>query len=222
MKNKKGFTLAEVLITLTIIGTIASITLPSLSLDVQRQKIGPAFAKAVNTLENAHMDLLRTTEASNILDACDMLINSFNPDRYIRCLATKSNLKSSATIVNGKIVLQTKDGIAYIVPHQKLTHVDTPSNKHYGYYFTIDIDIDGGNKGSNQLGLDQFKVIVDLGGEVIPYGSSSYINYMSSGTISIPLWQKNCNKDIVKDPQYCAGSIADNGWQAIYKLQLVK
>ena len=49
--KKLGFTLAEVLITLAIIGVIAAITMPGLSHNVSKQQIGPALAKAVKAEE---------------------------------------------------------------------------------------------------------------------------------------------------------------------------
>ena len=48
-KFKRGFTLAEVLITLGLIGVVAAITLPALNSDIRAQQIGPSLAKAVNT-----------------------------------------------------------------------------------------------------------------------------------------------------------------------------
>ena len=48
--KKNGFTLAEVLITLTIIGVVATLTLPSLMSNTQEQQAVTAFRKAMNTL----------------------------------------------------------------------------------------------------------------------------------------------------------------------------
>ena len=50
MMKKNGFTLAEVLITLAIIGVVASLTLPSLMTNTAEQQAVTAFRKAVNTL----------------------------------------------------------------------------------------------------------------------------------------------------------------------------
>ncbi len=52
-KRQKGFTLAEVLITLAIIGVIAALTTPAVIRNSQNAKIGPQIAKIVTTLENA-------------------------------------------------------------------------------------------------------------------------------------------------------------------------
>ena len=51
--KKNGFTLAEVLITLAIIGVVATLTLPSLMSNTQEQQAVTAFRKAMNTLNEA-------------------------------------------------------------------------------------------------------------------------------------------------------------------------
>ena len=51
--KKNGFTLAEVLITLTIIGVIATMTLPALMTNTQEQQAKAALKKGINTLTEA-------------------------------------------------------------------------------------------------------------------------------------------------------------------------
>lgn len=63
---KKGFTLAEVLITLGIIGVVAALTTPALIQNIGTSKIGPSLAKAVSTFENANQTMLAQTEAGSI------------------------------------------------------------------------------------------------------------------------------------------------------------
>ena len=48
--KKNGFTLAEVLITLAIIGVVATLTLPALMNNTQEQQFKTAFKKGLNTL----------------------------------------------------------------------------------------------------------------------------------------------------------------------------
>ncbi len=64
---KKGFTLAEVLITLGIIGVVAALTTPALVQNIGTSKIGPSLAKAVSTFENANQTMLAQAEAGSIL-----------------------------------------------------------------------------------------------------------------------------------------------------------
>ena len=51
---KKGFTLAEILITLSIIGVVSALTLPNLSSGYSKQVTATQLSKAINTLENAN------------------------------------------------------------------------------------------------------------------------------------------------------------------------
>ena len=51
--KKNGFTLAEVLITLAIIGVVATLTLPALMTNTQEQQAKTALKKGINTLTEA-------------------------------------------------------------------------------------------------------------------------------------------------------------------------
>ena len=53
MMKKNGFTLAEVLITLAIIGVVATLTLPALMTNTAEQQAKTAFKKGINTLTEA-------------------------------------------------------------------------------------------------------------------------------------------------------------------------
>ena len=53
MKNKKGFTLAEVLITLSILGIVAAIMIPSTVNRLQDTQQLTGFKRAYSMLENA-------------------------------------------------------------------------------------------------------------------------------------------------------------------------
>lgn len=221
MKNKKGFTLAEVLITLTIIGIIATITLPSLSLDVQRQKIGPALAKAVNTLENTHMDLLRETESSNLKIACDFTSQN-KSGTYLSCLLNKTGISGYSTklTTNGGSTfdcIQTKDGIAFCVYDSML--VFTPETKrkiYYGEYLNLIIDTNGTEKKPNKTGADLFTFLIDYQGNLIPEGGREYNEYMYANPTKNPAWKNTCDENKLTVASNCAGSIVDNGWKVIY------
>ena len=51
--KKNGFTLAEVLITLAIIGVVATLTLPALMTNTAEQQARTALKKGINTLTEA-------------------------------------------------------------------------------------------------------------------------------------------------------------------------
>ena len=54
MRLKKGFTLAEILIVLMVIGVIATLTVPSMMKGVQDAQYKAAFKKAYNTVSNIY------------------------------------------------------------------------------------------------------------------------------------------------------------------------
>ena len=70
-----GFTLAEVLITLGIIGVISALTLPSLLNDTQGAQVGPKLGKAVSMFEQANQALLTDNNVDSISDIFAMSNN---------------------------------------------------------------------------------------------------------------------------------------------------
>lgn len=64
--KKFGFTLAEVLITLSIIGVVAALTAPALVQSVGSAKVGPSLAKAVSTFTTANEMMLAQEELNSI------------------------------------------------------------------------------------------------------------------------------------------------------------
>ena len=75
---KKGFTLAEVLITLGIIGVVAALTTPALVQNIGTAKVGPSLAKAVSTFENANQTMLAHSEAGSITSLAQMVSNQYD------------------------------------------------------------------------------------------------------------------------------------------------
>ncbi len=67
--KKIGFTLAEVLITLGIIGVVAALTTPALVQNTGSAQVGPKLAKAVATFENANQNMLTNLGIERITSA---------------------------------------------------------------------------------------------------------------------------------------------------------
>lgn len=63
---KKGFTLAEILITLGIVGVVAALTAPALVQNAGSAQIGPKLAKAVSTFETANENLLTDLNVTSV------------------------------------------------------------------------------------------------------------------------------------------------------------
>ena len=76
--KKNGFTLAEVLITLGIIGVVAALTAPALVQNTGSAQIGPKLAKAVSTFELANQNLLNAANMDTLYAA-----DAFNGDNKL-------------------------------------------------------------------------------------------------------------------------------------------
>lgn len=229
--KKFGFTLAEVLITLAVIGVIARVTLPALQTNVQKHQVGPALAKAINSLENANQLALQQTGART-LDQIPLSSGASNTNYFenaIKDILTytkvnrtqtyrSSDFKTLVAAVNNKAYgYQTKDGIMYFRAPDPTTPRSLGSTGHLpptyaGKYYIVYVDINGQGKKPNALGKDLFLLWVDLKGSVIPYGGTAYKAYTNSSSV---LWESGCKKNIT-NADACAGSIADNGYKVIY------
>lgn len=90
-KNKFAFTLAEVLITLGIIGIVASMTIPTLMANQQRQQFATALAHFVSDFNNG-LGLMKT-DAGCVDLACTGIWNSAGNDTLWSNLKATGRLK---------------------------------------------------------------------------------------------------------------------------------
>lgn len=65
--KKSGFTLAEILITMSIIGVVAALTAPALIQDATNAKVGPALEKTKSAIELANQNILFQRRAGDLL-----------------------------------------------------------------------------------------------------------------------------------------------------------
>ena len=73
MKLKQAFTLAEVLITLTIIGVVAAITIPSLitSIDLDKRQAEATIKKTYTTFNDATKQIVMLETTSHTMGDVD-------------------------------------------------------------------------------------------------------------------------------------------------------
>jgi len=224
MKKLKGFTLAEVLITLAIIGIIAAYTLPALNANIQAQKVGPALAKAVNTLENANKLALSENDARSLIDISDDYLDVLK--MYIPGNSNITNgtvtyyLGNSNTAIVERLnrAYLSNDGMTYYVDQNYSTTSFSNENnnqKYNGNYFRVYVDVNGYRSKPNVTGKDFFYLIVDGKGSVIPFGGHEHAQYMEAAAQNG--WSGTCEGKNFTSPENCAGSIADNGWKVIYR-----
>ncbi|MCM1003653.1 MAG: type II secretion system GspH family protein [Candidatus Gastranaerophilales bacterium] len=223
-KLLKAFTLAEILITLGIVGIVAKLTLPALTQNVQQQIAETGLAKAINTLESVN--------AKMQLESGSKKINASYGHQGDQGIFTKYYLEALPTYLNGSYKMKkytingsssnypvfiTKDGIVFTSDNpNSYTIRQATSPKYYSScdsFITIDTN---GAKGPNKYGKDQFRVVIDNYGAVIPYGGMQYAEYSGNNNV---LWENGCpsNKSIKPtNPRACTGAIVDNGYKILY------
>ena len=235
MKKKQGFTLAEVLITLGIIGVVSALTAPSLMSSFQKSKVGPSLKKFMNTIETANQHIL-TEKGSDTLSVAigNSAIDSYMKEleknvkgRYIGLgtynldtnVVTPKNF-SGGPVPTPSYIFQFNDGASMAAaPGISAT---APSGtavapsfvgpfSSYPFYY----DINGFQNEPNRVGKDIFVFIIDDSGTVVPYGSK-----ISSQVYSTPYWQtaSECVSGFPTTTGYvCAGSVIDNDGKVVYK-----
>ena len=97
MNKKSGFTLAEVLVTLMIIGVIAAMTIPSLMQNTAQQEFKAAYKKAISMLNQA-------VTLNYALDGEDATV--FSGANFVHLLTKRLNVMSS-----GSDYVYTADGM---------------------------------------------------------------------------------------------------------------
>ena len=124
MKNKrKGFTLAEVLITLGIIGVVAAITLPTLMQDASKQQLGVKLAKFQSNMEKitrtaaVEEDIKNKEELCNLFDS-ELVYDTVNKYFGASCANYKNLTDKSMPLRDGtsfKLDMENAGNVAYDV-----------------------------------------------------------------------------------------------------------
>ena len=172
---KSAFTLAEVLITLAIIGIIAAMTLPALMNNTKKTENVVALKKAYETLsQSALMLAAEHGNISNAIDSLNIPETFYAPRReFANIFATKMSLSKKCTqngiagcpaSTNYKSLDQSSlNGVAYSI--DALVGSDGIT-----YYFDLNVDASGGNRCSSDRSY--------------PSGTASSPLHETCGTIS--------------------------------------
>ncbi len=154
--KKNGFTLAEVLITLAIIGVVASLTLPALMTNTGEQQYKTALRKVINTLSeagqmNASLEGfdyagLTTNTENTIYDADGNVIQSLYALLQTRTHVVDAAADGGAGMPQWtKSVMYFKDGTAILFDKSKTSSINGMAD---GFLVVIDAN---GKKGPNVM-----------------------------------------------------------------------
>ena len=221
--NKCAFTLAEVLITLVIIGVIAAITVPTLITKYQKEQTVTRLKKVYSTISQATQRAISDfgpvktweiykTSTSN--DAKNFFNKYMAPYLSLSVKAeTLSNVKY--TYRNGEELIGSNFARAYLADGSSLTFQierNTDTTKTFKYF----IDVNGDKK-PNIIGKDVFEFKHYLINSKATYSNK----FLPSGFAfsreeileSTPCCQCNKISGIDYSGVYCGALIMKDGWQ---------
>ncbi len=194
-KTSKGFTLAEVLITLGIIGIVAALTMPQLFNRTKNAHLGSQLANAISTIENASgiylydhnvkkFSQLSKTTASAVLE-------DLSKD-YIKTTATSVTAPNGCT---SKFAMPDKSVIGVCTDSVSDTLPTAGASANLFFLSSTSIK----NKAFIE-GLDYFKMYLSNDGRIYLPG----LDYDKEATCG------------AEGGSGCTGHIAKNGWKVDY------
>ncbi|MDR1167435.1 MAG: type II secretion system GspH family protein [Heliobacteriaceae bacterium] len=242
---KKGFTLAEVLITLSVIGVVAALTMPSLIGNYKKQVYVTQLKKAVNVWDNG-IKLMLAIEGSDYLNNTEFAQVIVNSGKTAYNATTVSGLSNATEILKKYFNIIKMEGTASPITFKGLDGTDaTYGNYDFEkiylsdgsvYYVSLKdfndtviseklnngsilIDVNG-DKGPNQMGRDIFQFFVYRTGTLVAGGSirAKEIwnwDFWKTGTSGCGTEGSEKITTGVKG-WYCAARIIENGWEMDY------
>lgn len=240
---KKGFTLAEVLITLGIIGVVAALAAPALNNSAQKAKVGPALSKFISTLENAHQHITADNEADSLTAVTNGDVDTYltelskyakgvkdtkeldsftpKPSNYDG-LSNADGSPSKDDMDSTTKIYKFADGSAMVLKHYNRDSSHS-AGSYLGNVASLWFDINGFENKPNRAGKDEFRFYIDDSGAVYPDGGNIKKNIYEQAGINLSgnLWNESngtCDETAVKrGGVYCGASVVDNGFKVIYK-----
>lgn len=238
---KKAFTLAEVLITLAIVGIVATMTIPTLttkyrykSYETSLFKAKSMFAQATQMLliqngisKLSHMEIFRECYDQ----PCGELPIDFSP--YIKLKPYMSDTPIEYKSLNGDSSIGmtmdcTESGSCWQTANGMIFKTYARTNKPVlsldNSYVYIDISIDiNGKKGPNTLGRDSFGLRIGDTGKVYGYGEKDLPHNDIYDLFEPAHWTTTCNtsplysstKDFVMKTENITSDEFDTEWNSL-------
>ena len=211
--KKFGFTLAEVLITLGVIGVVSALTIPALINNTTESQIGPKLAKAASAFEQANKSLLANEEVDSLTDArvLDTVDGYFDElSKYLKVSEARSDWYA------------TKEGIVYNVTTVELDSetLDSPADQQKIGIVGICLDSTI-LEGNLKPGYNTFYFSWWNDGSLRPVGGTNWNGLETSAKGAAEHWMTKCPVGKFpasnNDYQYCTGHIFENNLKVLYK-----
>lgn len=189
--RKKGFTLAEVMIAMSLIGIITSLTIPTFITSNKNKSHAAKLSTTIAAVENAFVSMI-AAEAVNDLTETDFYssTNANTLGKYLKLEGSDTSLANlgypaapfkymDSTGFNPSytIVFRTKSGAVLILNKTSIKQKEEDVKKYGGSISEgigyMDIDVNGPSK-PNMWGRDVFRFVVGIDGMLYPCGGLNY------------------------------------------------
>ena len=236
LHKKVAFTLAEVLITLGIIGVVAAVTLPTLIQNYQKTVYVNQLKKAYSVLNNGVKQMIVEQGCSDVTctnfsdNEGNVEVGLSLEDDFIKQFVKTFKLSNVQELTENNNIYSYS--IKYLSGNETMNYSDlivgvggtTPDGMIVilgGIYYAGDfIFIDtNGLKSPNQWGRDIFAFKVSLKGAVVPYYSKAaleVLNLEKTEKERIETVEAGCNTSSEKTGVTCAEKIIMDGWKMNY------
>lgn len=234
--NKKAFTLAEILITLGLVGIIAAITIPTLMNNYNNEQYVTKLKKAYTEFSQAIIQLSNDYGCSGDI-ACtglfpsiadynvfgDAVSSYFKGVKNCRsttkqgCMSSLVSTQTDGSLTRssmdagpGMYRFVTADGVSFSMQSYADTNANcndkTGNFKHHCADLFIDVN---GLQGPNNYGRDiyEFAIVNDNGPALYPYGGKKLADWQAF---------EGCDPPSHTPGVYCAGRIMQEGWKMNY------
>jgi prepilin-type N-terminal cleavage/methylation domain-containing protein len=172
--NHKGFTLAEVLITLGIIGIVASMTIPTLINNSNDQSYKVAAKKAYSQFQQIYSQIRSENGENELVPENGSYKNSFMP--YFKVIKD-CDQHDCVPMSASSPIYKTLDGSNAVTVHMGSGQFVTADGMFYAFAATyVTVDVNGYMKGPNTFGKDTFRFEVWPEGKIVPTGQQ-YTSY---------------------------------------------
>ena len=211
---KNGFTLAEVLVTLGIIGVISAMTLPTLIKNHQRQVYVTQLHKVYNEVSQALEQVITDSNAVNLYESNFthndrewFIRNYFKTTKICTGASSKDCFANEYKNMNGTTII-TRD----IIGNHHASAILTSGASICIKYNLIIVDING-LQGPNILGRDLFDLWYKNDGTI-----SAFANYDPIPTDDDvnSEFSTECSANTGISYGYCLAKIINDGWKMDY------
>lgn len=241
-KFKTGFTLAEVLVTLSIVGVIAAVSTPTLIANYTKKTQAVAIKKFVTQLEGAYTRYMADNRADTLMDAGydtaagrnNFFTNYFKIES--NCGGDKAScFASSYANINGtkksfsdsldtwcSAAFTLKSGASFCIPQSNSMYSSYTINgvTHKLDYMYIDTN---GKKGPNIAGRDYFLVFIFEDGSLDEQyatpecrNNANSANCRGKASLKAARTADDCIGNANVWPAGCLGRLLENNWKMNY------